>query len=168
MFLFFLVVCRRMVQRWVWEVPRLQAQTPESTYCRCQPFRWPSSCSSITEKSALSRWGCSDAPYLHWLFYTPLWGDPVWPIWFLSTCRRSSRRLIFQRGSWCERCSLWPVESPRREFSPRSQSPRRLKMAMCLQSMISLHPNCTESKYRQVGKGTLLKSSILIQKWGYC
>ena len=59
----FLFNCRRMVPKWVWEVPRWQAQTPASTYCRFPPSRWLSSCSSTTEKSALSRWGGhSEAP----------------------------------------------------------------------------------------------------------
>lgn len=64
--------------------------------------------------------------------------------------RRYSRRPISQRGNLCERYSLWPVGSPRRESSPRSPSPRRLRMAMCLQSMTSLPPNCTVSRSRRV------------------
>lgn len=58
----FYFICRRMVQKWEWEVLRWPAQTPGSTYCRSPPSRWQSSCSSITEKSALLRWGHSKAP----------------------------------------------------------------------------------------------------------
>lgn len=76
-----------------------------------------------------------------------------WP-WtrFSPPCRRSSRRRTSRRGSWCERCSLWPVGSPLREFSPKSQSPRKLRTDMCLQSTTSLPPNCTVSRSRQVHK----------------
>uniref|UniRef100_A0A8C7JVU9 Cullin 3 n=1 Tax=Oncorhynchus kisutch TaxID=8019 RepID=A0A8C7JVU9_ONCKI len=64
--------------------------------------------------------------------------------------RRSSRRRTSRRGSWCERCSRWPVGSQPSASSPRSPSPRRSRTATCLQSTISLPPSCTESKYRQV------------------
>lgn len=66
--------------------------------------------------------------------------------------RRFSRRLTSLRESWCERCSPWPVGNPPSEFSQKSRSPRRSRTDMCLQSMISLHPSCTESKYRPVSK----------------
>lgn len=81
----------------------------------------------------------------------PLFCPSILPILTLFN-RRFSRRRISQRGSWCERCSLWPVGKPRNEFSQRSQSPRRSRTDMCLQWMISLPPGCTESKYKQVSK----------------
>lgn len=83
-------ICRRMVQKLAWEVRRWQALTPVSTYCRSPPFRWPSSCSSITEKSALSRWGQTEAPLsrylnpflyrlflLHWTVCVYPWGSSI-------------------------------------------------------------------------------------------
>lgn len=68
----------------------------------------------------------------------------------LMECRKSSRRRISRRGSWCERSSLWPVGNPHREFLPRSPSLKRSRTAMCLRSMTSSPLNCTGSKSRQV------------------
>lgn len=69
---------------------------------------------------------------------------------FSALDRRSSRRRISRRESWCGRCSLWPVESPHRESSRKNPSLKRWRTATSSLSMTSSPPDCTESRFKQV------------------
>lgn len=87
---------------------------------------------------------------LHWIKWHCC-TSPTCPCCFpLALGRRSSRRRISRRESWCGRCSLWPVESPRSESSPKNPSLKRSRAATSSLSTTSSPPDCTESRFKQV------------------
>lgn len=152
-------ICRKMVQLLAWAMLRWL----ESTYCRCPPCRWPSSCSSITEKSTPLRW----APSQNFLYRRGVAQkratDAVIScyMWHFCPCpnRKSIRRPTSPRGIWHECWNLCSGEKRNRRFWQRSPAPRSWTEGTLFQSMTSSIANCTKLNWKQVSKGAIYQCS---------